>query len=52
MAVENRSQEETQVRQLIDHWLEAVRAMDIDGVMPCYASEIVSFDVIPPLEYV
>jgi len=29
--------------------LEAIRAMDIDRVMPIYAPDIVSFDIEPPL---
>jgi ketosteroid isomerase-like protein len=31
--------------------VEAVRAKDIDAVMALYASEIVSFDIGPPLRY-
>jgi uncharacterized protein (TIGR02246 family) len=43
---------ENEIRRLIEGWLKAVRAMDIDGVMSFYAPDIVSFDVIPPLRYV
>jgi ketosteroid isomerase-like protein len=31
---------------------EALRAMDLDGVMAIYAPDIVSFDIAPPLQHV
>jgi uncharacterized protein (TIGR02246 family) len=42
---------EAQIRKLVDDWLKAVRAKDIDGVMSHYAPDIRSFDVMPPLQY-
>jgi len=44
--------EEAAIRQRIDEWAEAVRALDIEGAMSIYAPEIVSFDVEPPLQHV
>lgn len=44
--------DESTIRQRIDRWLEAVRAMDLEGVMSIYAPEVVSFDVEPPLRHV
>ncbi len=32
--------------------VEAIRAMDLDGVMSIYASDIVSFDIVSPLQHV
>jgi len=32
--------------------VEALRAMDLEGVMSLYAPEIVSFDIVPPLRHV
>ncbi|WP_310397742.1 SgcJ/EcaC family oxidoreductase [Hymenobacter sp.] len=43
--------EETQIRELIDAGARAVRAKDIDGLMPAYAPEVVSFDVVGRLHY-
>lgn len=40
-----------QVRELIDEWAVAVRAKDIEAVMSHYASDVVAFDVVNPLDY-
>lgn len=44
--------DEAQIRQLIDDWSKAANNKDIEALMSCYAPDIVSFDVIPPLQYV
>ena len=44
--------DEVQIRALIDDRLKAVRAKDINGAMSSSASDILSFDVIDPLQYV
>jgi len=44
--------DEAAIRQRIDTLIEAVRAMDLEGVKPVYAPDIVSFDVQPPLQHV
>jgi uncharacterized protein (TIGR02246 family) len=46
-----RTIDETDIRQRIDTWAAAIRAMDLEGVMSIYAPDIVSFDVEPPLQY-
>lgn len=51
-ATEQQTIDEVQIRQQIDDWGKAFRAMDINGVMSIYAPEIVSFDLVPPLRYV
>lgn len=43
---------EDQIRALIDDRVKAVRAKDIEGAMSSSAPDIVSFDVINPLQYV
>ena len=48
MAIQ-RATDEANIRQRIDRWLEALRAMDLDAVMSLYAPDIVSFDLVPPL---
>ena len=44
--------DETPVRELIHAWTAALRAKDVDGVLSCYAADVVSFDLAPPLQYV
>jgi uncharacterized protein (TIGR02246 family) len=51
MAIQ-RTTDEANIRQRIDRWLEALRAMDLEGVMSLYAPDIVSFDIVPPLRRV
>jgi ketosteroid isomerase-like protein len=43
---------EALIRQRVEDAVEALRAKDIDGVMPLYAPDLVSFDITPPLRYV
>lgn len=43
---------EAQIRQRVDDWTKAIRARDLDGVVSLYASDIASFDIVPPLRYV
>lgn len=42
--------EEQELRKLIEGWVEAVRAKDLDGLTAGYALDIRSFDVIAPLQ--
>ena len=44
--------EQAAIRQRIDKWAEAIRALDLEGAMSIYAPDIVSFDVEPPLQHV
>jgi ketosteroid isomerase-like protein len=41
----------TGVRALLDDWAGAIRSKDIDRLMLLYASDIVYFDLVPPLQY-
>jgi uncharacterized protein (TIGR02246 family) len=43
--------DEAEIRALIDNWVKAVRAKDIDRIMPHYAPAVLSFDLPPPLVY-
>ena len=53
MAVEeNKKNDEAEIQRAIEGYVEALRARDIDGVMSIYAPELVSFDLVPPLQYV
>ena len=51
MAIQ-RVTDEANIRQRIDKLVEALRAMDLEGVMSLYAPDIVSFDIVPPLRHV
>ncbi len=50
-ARKNKSTDETQIQQLIDGWVKALRAKDIEGIMSHYAPDILLFDIAPPLQY-
>jgi ketosteroid isomerase-like protein len=53
MSVEEHKQNnEADIKRVIEGYVEAFRARDLDGVMSIYAPEIVTFDVVPPLQYV
>jgi uncharacterized protein (TIGR02246 family) len=43
---------EAQIRELMDKQAEAVRAKDMRGALAAYAPDILSFDVVNPLQYV
>jgi uncharacterized protein (TIGR02246 family) len=40
-----------EVRALIEHWAKASRAKDIDGIMSCYAPDILAFDAVGDLQF-
>ena len=44
--------DEAEIRQRINHLIEAVRAMDLEGVKSIYAPDLLSFDFEPPLQHV
>ena len=44
------TEDEEQIRTVIEHWAEAVHAGDMDGVLAGHAPDIVMFDVPPPYE--
>ena len=41
---------EALIRQRVEDLVKALRAKDIDGIMSFYAPNMVSFDIVPPLE--
>ena len=43
---------EALIRHRIEDWVKAIRARDLDGVVSLYASNVVSFDIVPPLRYI
>lgn len=53
MAIEdNKNNDEAQIKRVIEGGVEAIRTKDLDRVMSMYAPDLVSFDVVPPLQYV
>ena len=43
--------DEAQLRQLIEQWTQALYAKDLNTLMSCYAPDILTFDILPPLQY-
>ena len=46
---QNGTNNEAEIRELIDRFAKAFRAKDVNGIMSFFAPEIVSFDILPPL---
>jgi uncharacterized protein (TIGR02246 family) len=44
------TEDEAQIRTLVERWVEAVHAGDLDGVLADHTQDIVMFDVPPPRE--
>ncbi|WP_214323751.1 YybH family protein [Nonomuraea sediminis] len=47
-----REVDEAEIRQQADKIVEALRAKDLDGLKRLYTTDVVSFDVEPPLQHV
>lgn len=43
---------EIQIKKLMDNFRAAVLARDVDKIMSFYSSDVVAFDIIPPLQYI
>jgi len=41
---------EAEIRQLTDHWVDAIQKKDFDAVISHYAEDVAAFDVPPPLQ--
>lgn len=52
MVATQRATDEADIRQRIDKLAEAIRAMNLESVMSIYAPDVVSFDIVPPLQHV
>jgi uncharacterized protein (TIGR02246 family) len=52
MTIQNsRTSDQAQIQQLVDNWMQALRAKDVNGVMSHYAPDVLVFDLAPPLQY-
>ncbi|HSS01225.1 MAG TPA: nuclear transport factor 2 family protein [Kofleriaceae bacterium] len=49
---DKRTKNEAMIRELFDDLVAAIRAKNLDGVMACYATDLVAFDIVPPLQFV
>ncbi len=47
----NTAKAEADIHELIDSWLKAVQAKDIDGIVFHYAPDILAFDAISQLQF-
>ncbi|MEQ4721018.1 nuclear transport factor 2 family protein [Nonomuraea sp. B19D2] len=44
--------DEAEIRQHVDKIVEGLRAKDLEGLKQLYATDVVSFDIEPPLQHV
>jgi ketosteroid isomerase-like protein len=49
---ESKTNNEAPIRERIDRFAKAFRAKNVNGIMSVFAPEIVSFDILPPLQAV
>ena len=49
---EQREEDEAKIRQQVDKIVEGIEAKDLEGLRRLYATDVVSFDVEPPLQHV
>ncbi|GAA5178723.1 hypothetical protein GCM10023322_06550 [Rugosimonospora acidiphila] len=47
-----REEAEAKIRQQLERIVEGIRAKDLEGLKRLYATDVVSFDVEPPLQHV
>jgi uncharacterized protein (TIGR02246 family) len=53
MAVEEtKKNDEAAIQGLLDDCIRSLHDKNIDGIMSIYAQEVVSFDIVPPLQYI
>jgi len=48
----HREIDEAKIKQQVEKIVEGIRAKDLDGLRRLYATDVVSFDVEPPLQHV
>jgi uncharacterized protein (TIGR02246 family) len=50
MSANNKTNDESVVRELIENWAKAVRAKDMNAILAHHSPDFVMFDVPPPFE--
>ncbi len=48
----NKKNDEAAIQKLLDDCTRSLRDKNIEGIMSIYAREVVSFDIVPPLQYI
>jgi uncharacterized protein (TIGR02246 family) len=46
----NSAKDEVAIRKLVENWARAVRAKDLDGILVNHCTDMLMFDVPPPLQ--
>jgi uncharacterized protein (TIGR02246 family) len=49
-ASSSRTTDEAAIRELVESWARAVRAKDLDGILANHSTDMLMFDVPPPLQ--
>jgi uncharacterized protein (TIGR02246 family) len=49
-ASSNSTTDEAVIRELVENWARAVRAKDLDGILANHSTEMLMFDVPPPVQ--
>ena len=49
---DNRLADEARIRELMDDWVTALRNRDVEAIVSSQAPDVLSFDVVNPLQYV
>jgi ketosteroid isomerase-like protein len=52
MRDKSQSADETQIRFVLDEFVSALRVKNRDKILSLFSPEVVTFDVVPPLQYV
>ena len=47
----NKKNDEATIRRLLDDGIRSLHDKNIEGIMSIYAPEVVTFDIVPPLQY-
>ena len=47
----SKSNEEAQIRKLVDEWVNALRTKDVNRMMSNYAPDVLVYGLTPPLQY-
>ena len=47
----SRDQNEAEIREIIAHWIDALRARDLDRMMTSYENWVIAFDPMLPLQH-
>ena len=50
MTASDRTKDEARIRGIVENWARAVRTKNIDGILANHSSDVLMFDVPPPLQ--